>query len=107
MRMTDYTPTTEEVREEYVYGAQEVDLDDRVVVSFDEADARFDRWLAAHDAEVKAEAWDEGHRHRWRRDRDDGCTCAAWSSNECACGLYGTGELLSLADNPYREGRTR
>jgi len=54
--------------------------------------------------EVKAEAWDEGHRHAWRRGPDE-CMCSAWSSNECACGRYGSGELLSLADNPYREAR--
>lgn len=59
----------------------------------------FDEWLTG----VKAQAWDEGHRHRWRRGSDD-CRCDAWSSIECACGLYGTGELLSLGDNPYRTG---
>ena len=53
----DYTPTTEEVREEFIFGHQEVDMDGHVVVSFDEAKARWERWLAA----VKAEAWEEGH----------------------------------------------
>ena len=52
--------------------------------------------------EVLAQGWDEGHRHRWRRGPDD-CFCGAWSSIECACGKYGTGELLSLKDNPYRK----
>lgn len=55
------------------------------------------------EAEVKAQAWDEGCRHRWRRGPDD-CRCDAWSSIECACGKYGTGDLLSLEDNPYRFG---
>ena len=44
--MTEYTPNAEEVREEYVYGTQEVDMDGNVVVSFDEACARWDRFLA-------------------------------------------------------------
>jgi len=47
-------------------------------------------------------AWDEGHRKRQRRGPDD-CQCAAWSEGECACGRYGSGPLVSLADNPYRE----
>ncbi len=64
----------------------------------------FALWLAAHDREVAAKAWDEGHRHPQRRDPDDGCRCGAWNEGECACGLYGSGRLLSLDDNPYREG---
>lgn len=60
---------------------------------------RIDRWLAAHDAKVKAEAWDEGHRTRQRREMDD-CNCNAWSEGECACGLYGTGKIIT--PNPYR-----
>ena len=51
-----------------------------------------------------AKAWDEGHRKPWRRDPDDGCQCGAWASIECGCGQYGKGALLSLDDNPYREG---
>ena len=57
----------------------------------------YDRWLG----EIRADAWDEGHKTRWRRGPDD-CHCAAWSSSECACGKYGIGELLSIHDNPYR-----
>lgn len=64
----------------------------------DEALRQFDWWLA----KVKAAAWDEGHKHWWRRGPDN-CHCAAWSSSECGCGEYGTGELLSLKDNPYRK----
>ena len=41
-----YVPNAEEVREEYVYGTQEVDMDGNVIVSFDEACARWDRFLA-------------------------------------------------------------
>lgn len=43
--MSEYTPTTEEVRNRYL---SEV---------FPEDEAEFDRWLA----QVKAQVWDEGH----------------------------------------------
>ena len=50
----EYTPTTDEVRENYVdataHGYKDVS----------EAQDMFNRWLAAHDREIKAEAWDEG-----------------------------------------------
>ena len=51
-----YTPTTDDVRDEWIesgQGSPTVRL---------HAGAAFDRWLAAHDAEVAAQAWDEGHR---------------------------------------------
>lgn len=51
---------------------------------------------------IQAEAWDAGHKTRWRRGPDS-CHCEAWSRSECACGKYGTGELLSLKENPHRE----
>ncbi|MGV8972234.1 MAG: hypothetical protein ACOH10_07915 [Rhodoglobus sp.] len=57
---------------------------------------------AEQDAAEIATAWEAGHQHPWRRGPDD-CKCGAWSRNECGCGKYGTGELLSLADNPYAE----
>jgi hypothetical protein len=61
--MPEYTPTTEEVRREYApsgvpsriepgdYGWDEGIL---------KGEAEFDRWLADHDKEVAAHAWDEG-----------------------------------------------
>lgn len=52
--------------------------------------ARFHRWLAQHDAEVAAKAWDEGARSRQ-------CHCEAWSDGECACGNYPS------EANPYRK----
>ena len=52
--MSEYTPTTDEVREEFVYGHQEVDMRGDVVVSFDEANVRWDRWLAEVE---RAAAW--------------------------------------------------
>ena len=48
-----------------------------------------------------AKAWDEGHLTSWKRG-PSGCKCGAWSAGECGCGLYGTGDVLSLAANPYR-----
>jgi hypothetical protein len=63
--------------------------------------------LPERDRETAAKAWGEGHTTRWRRDPDDGCTCGAWASIECACGRYGSGELLSLNDNPYRASALR
>ena len=50
--MNNYTPTTEEVREDYALGRNEV-----VGAGwYDQHRAEFDRWLAAHDAEVLAAA---------------------------------------------------
>jgi len=62
----------EQVREDYAYVSDDLhDLRGR--------EAEFDRWLAAHDAEVAAKAWDEGHRANWRTGPSS-CQCSAWSS---------------------------
>ena len=54
--MSDYTPTTKEVREDYALGRNEV-----VGAGwYDQHRAEFDRWLAAHDAEVTAKALERG-----------------------------------------------
>jgi len=90
--MSKHTPTTEQVR--WQYTREEPPR----VGTVSEKTAEFDRWLAAE----KAKAWEEGHRHRQRLGPDD-CACGAWYEGECACGQYGTGDLLSLADNPHRE----
>lgn len=50
--MTEYVPTTEEVREAYASTGGGLDFKD---VWYDRFN-RFDRWLAAHDAEVEAKA---------------------------------------------------
>lgn len=47
--MTDYTPTTGNVKNSYAWDIYSASFDDS-------RDAAFDRWLAS----VKAEAWDEG-----------------------------------------------
>ena len=57
--MSEYTPTESDVREGWVYGAQDVDMDGNVVVSFDEAIAQFDRFIARVKAEAAAGAQKE------------------------------------------------
>ena len=64
--MGEHTPTESDVREEWVYGAQDVDMDGNVVVSFDEALAQFDRFIAR----VKSEAVRE-LRHDLEAARDE------------------------------------
>lgn len=51
--MSDYTPTTDQVRERYCAG-----WTGRVSDEYGEA---FDRWLDQALREAKAEAWDEGY----------------------------------------------
>ena len=53
--MSDYTPTTEEVRNDYLCSLSTTEL-------WNDADGRWDRWLL----EVKAQAWEEG----WSTGRD-------------------------------------
>lgn len=83
--------TTQEVREAYQASDDGVDFTRR----FNERGDEFDRWLSG----VLADAWDEGHRTYQKREPDE-CYCSAWSEGECACGLYGTGKIIT--PNPYR-----
>lgn len=53
--MSEYTPTTKDVREVWIY-AQDITHDE----GEDFHGAEFDRWLAAHDAEVRARALVQG-----------------------------------------------
>lgn len=55
--MNDYTPTTEEVRDGYELNASDLC---RQPLGHRDHYAEFDRWLAEHDRQVKAEAWAEG-----------------------------------------------
>lgn len=50
--MSEYTPTTEEIRYRLILGADPFDLNTDEQEDLEE----FDRWLNS----VKAEAWDEG-----------------------------------------------
>ena len=93
--MSDYTPTLDETDEAMRF------LTERSIVReglANRATARkmVNRWLE----QVKAEAWDEGHRTPQIREPHD-CRCGAWYEGECACGLFGTGEIIT--PNPYRE----
>lgn len=58
--MSEYTPTTEQVREAYSLDPY-IDYYDPVNAGALHAQARrdFDRWLAAHDRETARKAWDE------------------------------------------------
>lgn len=51
--MTEYTPTTEEVRDRWGRDAISEDLRPEWL-------AEFDRWLADHDRQVAERAWAEG-----------------------------------------------
>ena len=51
--MSDYTPTTEDVRHAYVSARSEEEFAASYLSQFE---PEFDRWLAAHDAEVAAQA---------------------------------------------------
>ena len=67
--MSEYTPTTEEVRNSAAFGAVLAALipDEAMDIDFPEpgfrvaAKSSFDLWLAAHDREVAAKAWGEGY----------------------------------------------
>lgn len=54
--MSDYTPTTDEVREAWADSRWDP-FGER---KWSDHAAEFDRFLAAHDREVAARAWDEG-----------------------------------------------
>ena len=71
----EYTPTTEQVREA-------ASLNGGIAV---EPNA-FNRWLAAHDRETAARAWDEGFRNA-EEQHDGYAGVSGWTNN-----------------NPYREG---
>lgn len=72
--MSDYTPTTEEVSIGWAWYKSGW-------IHSDEIQPQFDRWLA----EVKAQAWEEGHSQPWE---------------------LGEGGYALKAVNPYRQGET-
>lgn len=70
--------------------------------------AAFDRWLAEHDREVAAEAWDEGYQagtydesafYRWLAEHDREVAEEAWDEG------YRTGRIPNRQEhvNPYRK----
>ena len=87
--MSEYTPTTAEVREEFVYGHQEVDMRGNVVVSFDEANVRWDRWLAEVERAAAEKALTDAAKD-WRKYTHTAPTsapCAEWWLNRRAAAL--------------------
>lgn len=61
--MSAYIPHNDDVEMAYIHGAS---LDYPVAARADALRAEFNRWLAKHDRDVKAEAWEEG----WKHDSD-------------------------------------
>lgn len=81
--MSEYTPTTENIRQTFAYVRAGLDHDDGYPFVMEFHVEAFDRWLAS----VKAEAWDEG----WMHDADYVNTWGQFCPHkEC---------------NPYREPR--
>jgi hypothetical protein len=81
----EYIPTDQQVIDDYMPDEEDIGFDARTM-SMGEWKrlkvAAFDRWLAAHDARILADAWDEGFTE-WRD-------------------LAVSGQLMTR-NNPYRE----
>lgn len=69
--MTGYTPNTEEIKEAWNrrYDGEHTSAPR---AEREKYDAEFDRWLAEHDREVKAQARDEGYNAGWDDGRNAG-----------------------------------
>ena len=77
--MSDYTPTTEEVRNQYSgFSTSNSNHTGQVYLNF----AEFDRWLA----EVKADAWEEGN-----------------LAEDIGPDMRASNPYRHLTDNPYRQ----
>ena len=89
-RMTDHTPTTEQVRDGYRYDPEDDYYNPLQAGANAERNGRdFDRWLDQTLREAKAEAWDEGKR--------DGLRQSDWEHGDTA--------TQYIATNPYRQER--
>lgn len=86
--MSEYTPTAEQVRERYVYDEW---VDDEA------RGPEFDRWLAAHDAEVRAAALHEAAEfiQPWNYDRPDDWTEIARAEASSADALRGLAGVVA------------
>lgn len=87
--MTDqYTPSIKQLREDWI--SLMITSDGyHDALTKEMAEAQWDRALAAHDAEVRAEAWDEGYR------AGGSYTRRAWSDEPG----------LAEPSNPYRSAQ--
>ena len=82
---TNYTPTTDEVRDSFMH--------DDLTGTPDELIAEaFDRWYAAEKAKWQAEAWDEGYR------------AGADDMSDLRAGRL---TFQTITGNPYRQEATR
>ena len=85
--MTEYTPTTENIPNCYIYSSE--GYDGSLQIPERQSRAEFDRWLN----EIRAEAWDEG-----RRAEELGWT-HAWDGHPVPEGDTCAG---CMVENPYR-----
>jgi len=85
--MSEYAPTTADVRAGYTV-MHPSGPGEYVVVSREESDAEFDRWLQS----VKAAAWEEG---------------ALWAAVECGAIKDERNAWLASGDNPYEPASGR
>lgn len=94
--MSEYIPETSVVRVSYGRTGHDSYIESNRWAK----EAEFDRWLAAHDREVAAKAWDEGYE------------AGSEDQAECEGHRYEpTEEMLSRgfnhwAENPYKNGET-
>ena len=89
----EYVPTTEQVRTGYATGAY------RFLTGTSYSLAAFDRWLAAHDAEVAARALREA--------ADDLPARSPWMAHYADAVRHATGWLITRADRIERQEATR
>lgn len=85
--MSEYTPTTEEVRSSYPLS--DADREVHPALAWDKIITveGFDRWLVKFEREVAAKAWDEG---------------AQWAAVECGAIDRVENAWIAEGDNPYR-----
>lgn len=70
--MSEHTPTTENIRQTFAYVRAGLDHDDGYPFVMEFHVEAFDRWLAEHDREAKAEAWEEAMAHATKTCRREG-----------------------------------
>lgn len=75
---SDYTPDTEEVREDFTCAVYEGISSRRAVedanFEWDRRAAQFDRWLAEHDRQIAEAAWDKGVSQGVKAHCEQGCS---------------------------------
>jgi len=84
--VSDYTPTTDEVKN--AWAGLQVAVNGK---PYEVADAEFYRWLADHDAEVAARAWEEGAKAEGR-----------YLMRAEDADAAGQGVMVYREENPYR-----